>query len=284
MARQLPSMARRSVLFAPGDQPGKLRKAVESGADVVVYDLEDAVVPDQKDVAREAVRDALAAVDVTGELCVRVNPVGAGASRDLSVVLGEQIPDSVMLPKVPSGDAVETLAGMLAERDAAVPILSIVESAAGVLHAEAIAAADGTDAVLFGAEDLAGDLGAVRTPEGQEVAHARQHTLMAARAAGVDAIDTHYPAYEDDAGLREQAREGRRLGFDGKMTIHPAQVPIVNDAFTPGESEVEWARRILAGRNEASERDSGVFVVDGEMIDAPQVRQAERILERAGQR
>jgi len=277
-------MARRSVLFAPGDQPGKLRKAVESGADVVVYDLEDAVVPDQKDVAREAVRDALAAVDVTGELCVRVNPVGAGASRDLSVVLGEQIPDSVMLPKVPSGDAVETLAGMLAERDAAVPILSIVESAAGVLHAEAIAAADGTDAVLFGAEDLAGDLGAVRTPEGQEVAHARQHTLMAARAAGVDAIDTHYPAYEDDAGLREQAREGRRLGFDGKMTIHPAQVPIVNDAFTPGESEVEWARRILAGRNEASERDSGVFVVDGEMIDAPQVRQAERILERAGQR
>jgi len=277
-------MARRSVLFAPGDQPGKLRKAVESGADVVVYDLEDAVVPDQKDVAREAVRDALAAVDVTGELCVRVNPVGAGASRDLSVVLDEQIPDSVMLPKVPSGDAVETLAGMLAERDAAVPILSIVESAAGVLHAEAIAAADGTDAVLFGAEDLAGDLGAVRTPEGQEVAHARQHTLMAARAAGVDAIDTHYPAYEDDAGLREQAREGRRLGFDGKMTIHPAQVPIVNDAFTPGESEVEWARRILAGRDEASERDSGVFVVDGEMIDAPQVRQAERILERAGQR
>jgi citrate lyase subunit beta/citryl-CoA lyase len=276
-------MARRSVLFAPGDQPGKLRTAVESGADVVVYDLEDAVVPDRKDMAREAVRDALAAVDAAGELCVRVNPVGAGASRDLGVVLDEENPDSVMLPKVPSGDAVEALRGMLNERDAAVPILSIVESAAGVLHAEAIAAADGTDAVLFGAEDLAGDLGAVRTTEGQEVAHARQHTLMAARAVGVDAIDTHYPAYEDDAGLREQAREARRLGFDGKMTIHPAQVPIVNSAFTPGESEVEWARRILTGRKEASERDSGVFVVDGEMIDAPQVRQAERILERADQ-
>lgn len=274
-------MPRRSVLFTPGDQPGKLRKAVQSDADVVVYDLEDAVVPESKPAAREAVRDALVEVDADCELCVRVNPVGEGASRDLSVVLDGAEPDSVMLPKVPDGDAVETLSRMLAERDAAVPVLSIVESSAGVLHAEGIAAADGTDAVLFGAEDLAGDLGAVRTDGGREVAHARQHTLLAARAAGVDAIDTHYPAYEDDGGLVERAREARRLGFDGKMTIHPAQIPIVNAAFTPEDSEIEWARRIIAARDEAGERSRGVFVVDGEMIDAPQVRQAERILERA---
>jgi len=275
-------MARRSVLFAPGDQPGKVRKAPESDADVVVYDLEDAVVPDRKETARDAVCEALAEVDPDCELCVRVNPVGEGAGADLRAVFEGALPDSVMLPKVPGVDAVETLAGMLAERDAVVPILALVESAAGVLHAEGIAAAEATDALLFGAEDLAGDIGATRSDDGAEVAHARQHVLLAARAAGVDAVDTHYPAYEDDAGLRDAAREARRLGYDGKMAIHPAQVPIVNGAFTPDTEEVAWARRVLDARDEASDRSSGVFVVDGEMIDAPQVRQAERIVERAG--
>lgn len=273
-------MARRSVLFTPGDQPRKLQKARDSDADVVVYDLEDAVVPDHKEMAREAVRDAIAAVEPSCELCVRVNPVDDGASSDLHTVLEGGIPDSVMLPKVPDGDAVETLARMLGERDAEVPILALVESAVGVLHAEGIAAADATDGVLFGAEDLAGDVGATRTETGTEVGHARQHTLLAARAAGVDAIDTHYPAFDDDQGLQVAAREARRLGYDGKMAIHPAQVPLINAAFSPEEEEIEWARDILAANEAASDRDSGVFVVDGEMVDAPQVRQAERILAR----
>ncbi|ACV49220.1 MULTISPECIES: HpcH/HpaI aldolase/citrate lyase family protein [Halomicrobium] len=274
-------MARRSVLFAPGDQPDKLRKAADSGADVAVFDLEDAVVPDRKQAAREAVRDVLATVESTCELCVRVNPIDDGAARDLSVVLSGGEPDSVMAPKVPDANAVETLAGMLAERDASGPVLALVESAAGVLHAEEIAAVDATDALLFGAEDLAGDLGATRTESGREVAHARQHALLAARAAGVDAIDTHYPAYEDEAGLREAATEARRLGYDGKMVIHPAQVPVVNAAFTPDDEAIAWARRIVEASEAADERARGVFVVDGEMIDAPQVRQAERILARA---
>jgi len=274
-------MARRSVMFAPGDQPGKLRKALDSDADVVVYDLEDAVAPERKAAAREAVRDALAEVEPTCELCVRVTPIGAGTQRDLHVVLDGGTPDSVLLPKVPTADAVETLTRMLDEHDAAVPVLALVESAAGVLHAEAIARADGTDALLFGAEDLAGDIGATRTDEGAEVAHARQHVLLAARAAGVDAIDTHYPAYEDDDGLHRAAGEARRLGYDGKMAIHPAQVPIINAAFTPDDDELAWAHRILDAATAAGDQDNGVFVVDGEMIDAPQVRQAERIVERA---
>jgi citrate lyase subunit beta/citryl-CoA lyase len=275
-------MARRSVLFAPGDQPDKLEKAARSDADVAVFDLEDAVAPDRKSEARTAVREALATVEATAELCLRVNPVGEGMSRDLGVVLEGGAPDSVMLPKVDAASAVETLVGTLAERDATVPVLALVESAAGVLHAEAIAAVDATDALLFGAEDLAGDIGAIRSDGGTEVAHARQHTLLAARAAGIDAIDTHFPAYEDSEGLREAARTARRLGYDGKMAIHPAQVPIVNEAFTPDDDEVEWARRILSAREDADERGTGVFVVDGEMIDAPQVRQAERICQRAG--
>ncbi|PSP93261.1 CoA ester lyase [Halobacteriales archaeon QS_4_62_28] len=274
-------MARRSVLFAPGDQPDKLRKAATSDADVAVFDLEDAVVPSQQQAARVAVRETLTTVEGSCELCVRVNPLDEGLRRDLNVVLDGATPDSVMLPKVDAERTVETLAGMLAERDASVPVLALVESAAGVLHAEAIATADATDALLFGAEDLAGDIGATRTDEGTEVAHARKHTLLAARAAGVDAIDTHYPAYEDDEGLGAAARTARRLGYDGKMAIHPAQVPIINAAFTPDDDEIEWARTVLSARKEAEDGDTGVFVIDGEMIDAPQVRQAERILQRA---
>ncbi len=248
---------------------------------MVVFDLEDAVAPADKPAARETVRDALAAVSPADpEVCVRVNPIDEGATADLDAILSGVVPDSLMLPKVADAEAVERLAAMVAERsDGSLPVLALVESAAGVLHAEAIAAADPTDALLFGAEDLAGDVGATRTDEGREVEHARQHVVLAARAAGVSPIDTHFPAFGDEAGLRRDAQQALELGYDGKLAIHPAQATVINDVFTPSEERIAWARRILAARDEA---DGGVFVVEGEMIDAPQVRQAERILARAG--
>lgn len=276
-------MVRRSVLFSPGDQPNTLRNAVETDADVVVFDLEDAVVPDRKETARERTRDVLAEVDADCEVCVRVNPVDSGARQDLEVVLDGHHPDSIMLPKVASDEDVDALAALLTEHDADLPVLALVESAAGVLAAESVAAAAVTDALLFGAEDLAGDIGATRTRDGTEVSHARQHVLLAARAAGIDAIDTLFPAYEDLDGLRSDADRGAQLGYDGKMAIHPDQIPVLHDAFTPDTERIEWAKRILSG-GEAAEKDgTGVFVVDGEMVDAPMVRQAERILERAGE-
>ncbi|QIO22465.1 CoA ester lyase [Haloarcula sp. JP-L23] len=273
-------MPRRSVLFSPGDEPEKLRKAPRSDADVVVFDLEDAVVPDAKAAARETVRDALAEVlPADCEVCVRVNPVGAGAADDLAVVLAGPTPDSVMLPKTRNAADVELLADLLEEADVDCPILALVESAAGILHAEAIAAVEATDALVFGAEDLAGDIGATGSEDRSEVAHARQHVVLAARAAGVTPIDTHFPNFTDDAGLRRDTRRALQLGYDGKLAIHPAQATVVNDVFTPDDDRVEWAERILRARDEA---DGGVFVVDGEMIDAPQIRQAERVLERTG--
>ena len=275
-------MPRRSVLFAPGDQPEKLRKAPESGADVVVFDLEDAVVPARKDRAREAVNDALHDVDADCELCVRVNPTGIAADDDLGAVLAGDPPlDSVMAPKVSSADDVATLARLLAEHDARVPVLALVESAAGVLHAEAIATADATDALLFGAEDFAADLGATRTAEGTEVLYARQRVVTAASAAGVDAVDTLHTDFEDTDGLRRDAERGIGMGYDGKMAIHPRQVPVINDAFTPSDEEIEWARRVIDAREAADAEERGVFSVDGEMIDAPLIAQAERVLERA---
>jgi len=275
-------MARRSVLFSPGDDGAKLRKAAASEADVIVYDLEDAVVPEAKPAARETVREALADVlPASPEVCVRVNPVGSGAEDDLAVVLdgSAPAPDSVMLPKARDGSDVQQLASLLASHSVDCPVLALVESAAGILHAEEIAAAAATDALVFGAEDLAGDIGATRTAGGREVSYARQHVVLAARAAGVAPIDTHYPDFNDTDGLRTESQTAVELGYDGKLAIHPAQVPVINEAFTPDEERVEWAERILDARDAA---DGGVFVVDGEMVDAPQVKQAERIVERAG--
>jgi len=279
-------MARRSLLFTPGDRPEMLRKAPSAGADVIVFDLEDAVAPGRKDEAREAVGAVLADPEFAPdcEVCVRVNPAGIAADDDLDGVLGgdaDEALDSVMLPKAESPDDAETLARLLAERDAEVPIVALVETAAGVLAAEEIAVVPAVDGLAFGAEDLAADVGATRTPEGTEVLHAREHVVLAASAAGVDAIDTVYTDIEDEAGLAEETEVAIQLGYDGKMAIHPAQVPVVNDAFTPEPDRIEWAERVLAAEREADADDRGVFRVDGEMIDAPLVAQAERVLEYA---
>lgn len=279
-------MARRSVMFTPGDRPGMMQKAPGAGADVVVFDLEDAVTPGRKDEARRAVNDVLSAPDFDPgcEVCVRVNPAGVAADDDLRVVLdglADGDLDSVMLPKTASADDVRTLADLLDEHGRRLPVLAIVESAAGVLAAEEIAAASPTDALLFGAEDLAADVGATRTSEGTEVLYAREHVVLAASAAGVDAIDTVYTDFEDEPGLRKATEFAAQLGYDGKMAIHPAQVDPINDAFTPDPDRVEWAQRVLAAEAKADAEDRGVFEVDGEMIDAPLIAQAERIEERA---
>ncbi|MEF8851075.1 MAG: CoA ester lyase [Haloarculaceae archaeon] len=276
-------MARRSVLFSPGDRPTLVRKAPTTGADVVVFDLEDAVMPDDRPAARESVREVLADLAAEDspadvEVCVRVSPPGRGGGADLDAVLEGPGPDALVLPKAETAGDVRDLADLAAERGADLPVLALVETAPGVLHAEAIAAAAPTDALVFGAEDLAADVGATRTAAGTEVLHAREHVVLAASAAGVDAIDTVYTDFEDTEGLREETAFARDLGYDGKLAVHPAQVDPINEAFTPDPGRVEWARRVLDAREAA---DSGVFAVDGEMIDAPLVAQAERIRERA---
>jgi len=277
-------MVRRSLLFTPGDRPAMLRKAPSSGADVLVFDLEDAVAPAAKDRGRDAVHEVLAdpAFDPDAEVCLRVNPTGIAADDDLAGVLGPDVRlDSVMLPKVERADDVETLGRLLDEHGWSLPVIALVETAAGVLHAEAIAAADGTDALFFGAEDLTADVGATRTPAGDEVAYARQHVVLAAAAAGVDAIDTVFVDIEDVEGLRADARKAVQLGYDGKPAIHPSQVAPINEAFVPDAEALRWARAVLDAEAEAIAADRGVFTVDGEMIDAPLLRRARRLVERA---
>jgi citrate lyase subunit beta/citryl-CoA lyase len=275
-------MVRRSLLFSPGDRPELMRKGPATGTDVVVFDLEDAVAPDRKAEGREAVAAVLAdpAFDPDCEVCVRVNPDPTVADDDLRAVAGTGV-DSVMLPKAGTAEQVETLGRILDERDIDVPVIALCESAAGVLHAEAIAGASPVDALAFGAEDLSADIGATRTREGTEVLYAREHVVLAAAAAGVDALDTVYTDIEDTEGMAEETAFALELGYDGKMCIHPAQVPVVNDAFTPAGERVEWARRVLEAAEAAEREGRGVFRVEGEMIDAPLIARAERVRERA---
>ena len=279
-------MARRSLLFSPGDRPELLRKGPESGADIVCSDLEDAVAPERKPEAREGLVDLLSdsTFDPDCEVCVRINSERAAAAADLEALLGTDADlrlDSLMLPKAESAADVERVVEETSRWAADLPLLAICESAAGVLHAEEIAAHEAVDALLFGAEDLSADIGATRTRDRTEVLHAREHVVLAAAAAGVDAIDTLVTDIEATDHLAEDTRFGLELGYDGKMCIHPAQVAVVNEAFTPDADRVEWARRILEAAAEAEREGRGVFRVEGEMVDAPLVTQAERVRDRA---
>jgi citrate lyase subunit beta/citryl-CoA lyase len=274
-------MPRRSVLFSPGDRPELLRKAPRSGADTVVFDLEDAVAPSERSAARAAVREVLAdpAFDPRCEVAVRVGDPEA----DLPALFGDGPIrlDAVVVPKVESTDDVVAVADTLAAHGRELPLLALVETAAGVLNAATVGRVEAVDALVFGAEDFAASVGATRTEVGTEVLYARQRVLVAARAAGIDAIDTLVTDYTDDERLREDTATTVRLGYDGKLAIHPRQVTVINEAFTPDPDRVEWARRVLDARDEATAAGRGVFSVDGEMIDAPLVAQAERVLERA---
>lgn len=272
-------MIGRSVLFTPGDRPEMLRKAPATGADVIVFDLEDAVAPGRKAEAREAVAEVLAdpEFDPACEVRVRANP----EFEDDLAVLERARPDGLMLPKAASGADVAALDERVREHGGSLPVLALIESARGVLAAPEIAAHEATDALAFGAEDLAADLGATRTEEGTEVLYARERVVIAASAADCGAIDTVYTTIDDREGLAEETRFAAGLGYDGKMAIHPAQVGPINQAFSPDPEEVEWARRVLEARERAEREDRGVFRVDGEMIDAPLIARAERIVDRA---
>jgi len=263
-----------------------MRKGPDSGADIIASDLEDAVAPSRKAEARDGLVDLLSDpnFDPDCEVCVRVNSDPDVAEMDLKALLGAEKPvrlDSIMLPKAETAADIDQLVTAISEYNTERPILAICESAAGVLHAQEIAAHDAVDCLLFGAEDLSADIGATRTQDGREVLHAREQVVLAAAAADIDAIDTLVTDFEATEHLTEDTRFGVQLGYDGKMCIHPAQVEVVNNAFTPNSERIQWARRILTAAAEAASEGRGVFRVDGEMIDAPLVTQAERVRERA---
>jgi citrate lyase subunit beta/citryl-CoA lyase len=259
-----------AVLFCPAVRPDRLVKAAER-ADVVVIDLEDAVAPGDKATARTAL---LGPTLDPGRTIVRVNGADTEWFADDLHALGRSPYRVLMLPKAESAQQVAALVGY--------QVIALCETARGVLAASQLASCPNTVGLMIGAEDLTVSLGGSSSRDGEGrfrsvVESARSQVLLAAVAAGKLALDTVFVGIDDPEGLRVESERAAASGFMGKACIHPSQVPVVRGAFAPVASQVEWARRVVAA---ATAHGPGAISLDGNMIDPPLVRQAERLLAR----
>ncbi len=274
---------RRSRLYVPGNQPKLMLSAGLYGADGIILDLEDSVPPAEKDAARILVRNALVAMDWgSSERMVRINQGDLG-EVDLGVI-GSHNPHVVLVPKVETPVQVKRVAALLAEEagEEAVFLMPILESPGGLHRSFEIAACEpSVVALTLGLEDLSAELGAPRTEEGAESFLARQMTVYAARAAGVQPIASVYSDIADEEGLAAYIRRERGLGFDGIGCIHPRQIPTVHREMTPTEAEATKAVRIVRAAREAESRGLGAVAVGSKMVDPPVVKQAFRTVELA---
>ncbi|MAF65914.1 MAG: citrate lyase ACP [Planctomycetes bacterium] len=266
---------RRSRLYLPGDQPKYMTNAGLHVPDAVILDLEDSVPPGAKDTARILVRNALRQVDFRGaERTVRINPGSLGLT-DIDELADENV-HLILIPKVESAEEVRAVDARLRERtESAVYLMPIIESSRGVMCASEIAAAcERVVAVTIGLEDYTADVGVPRTEEGRESLWARSMIVNAARAAGVQAIDSVFSDVADTVGLRRSVLEAKALGFEGAGCIHPRQVRVVHEAFDPTPEEVLRARQIVCAFREASEHGLAVVSLGSKMIDPPVVERA----------
>ena len=288
-------MVVRSLLFAPGNEPRKLAKVATFGAGGVILDLEDSVPLDQKVGARANVTAIAPRAAAGGRVYVRVNPIAAKTgfsadhgADDIAAVVCPEL-DGLVVPKVESADEVARIEALIgaAERDCGVregglEVVPLIESAAGLWNAYEIACASRrVRMLLFGAADFTRDLGIDWSRDESEVAYARSRLVVISRAAGIEPpLDSPWVRLTDDDGLARSISEARRLGFQGKLCIHPRQVPIVNRGFssvTP--DDLAHARRVVDAFSEAESRGSASIVVDGRFVDYPMVEQARRTLE-----
>ena len=278
---------RRSRLYLPGSEPKYFINAALHGPDAVILDLEDSVHHAEKDAARILVRNTLRAVDFGKcERMVRINQLPMGL-EDLAEIVPES-PDLVLLPKVERPEHVAETDRMIGELKSRYGItrpiwlMPILESALGIENAPAIATASkNVVALTIGLEDYTADMGVAKTSQGNETLYARMRLVNAAKAVGVQAIDSVFGDVGDMGSLRSWAENSRAMGFEGMGCIHPAQIPVIHEAFAPSASEIEKARKIVAAFEEAQQRGLGVVSLGSKMIDPPVVERAQRLVERA---
>jgi citrate lyase subunit beta / citryl-CoA lyase len=290
MARPL-----RSMLFTPGNQPRMVAKVATFGADAVILDLEDAVPLAEKETTRPVVRAALPTLAGGPPRYVRVNALETGLTGgDLEAIVCADL-DGVKLPKVETADDLLEVDRLLSDLEAErglevgqIDLIPSIETARGVLNARSIAEAGSRARLLsFGAGDFCRDVGVRFTgnlwePDGLELLFARSQIVLASRAAGLEPpLDTVWLDVRDQAGLEQDARAAYRLGFQGKMAIHPGQVPIINEVFSPTAEEIDYARRVVEAFEQAEAAGSASIAVDGRLVDYPIVIKARWVLERA---
>ncbi|SDI30820.1 HpcH/HpaI aldolase/citrate lyase family protein [Lutimaribacter saemankumensis] len=266
----------RSVLYIPGSKERALDKARGLPVDAIIFDLEDAVTPDAKIEARDTLRDALAQGGYGARArIIRINGMDTEWGKGDVEALKDADCDAFLLPKVNSAADVQALADLLGNGK---PIWAMIETPLGVLNALEIAAHPQLSGFVAGTNDLAKELNCRFRADRLPMMTALQQMLLAARAYGVIAIDGVYNQFKDEDGLRAECEQGRDLGFDGKTLIHPAQVDVTNECFSPSEAEIDLARRQIEAFEEVERTGQGVAVVDGKIVENLHVETAKKIL------
>ncbi|HHU07414.1 MAG TPA: CoA ester lyase [Clostridiaceae bacterium] len=279
----------RSLLFIPGNSPVMLQNGAVLPADALILDLEDAVATDQKDAARTLVASALHTVDYPKEIIVRINSFDSDYwQQDLEEIIPLR-PQAIMPTKCSDSSTIRSIAEKISELErqsnigeGTVKLIPLIETARGVLNAYEIASASPRIvALLLGGEDLTADLQCERTKGGKEIFYSRSSIVIAARAAGVEPIDTPFTDVDDDEGLIEDAKLALSLGFSGKAVISPRHLAAINEIFSPQAEAVKYAREVISAIEGAKKAGKGVASLHGKMIDAPIVSRAKRVLEQA---
>ncbi len=272
-------------LYLPGNNPKLMINAGIYGSHGIILDLEDSVAPDKKYEARFLVRNALRSVDFYGaERMVRINQLPAGLD-DLVYIVPHHV-NVILIPKCEHAGQVLQVEAKIKEiqddKDSPVYLMPIIESASGVVHSLEIASAsENVAALAIGLEDYTADIGVQRTAGGNESLFARCMVVNAARAAGIQPIDSVFSDIDDLDALADNARESKSLGFAGMGCIHPRQVPVINESFLPTEVEIEKARKIAVAYEKSEKEGIGVVAIESKMIDPPVVKRALRIIEQA---
>lgn len=276
-------------MFVPGNNPAMMSDAFIYGPDSIMLDLEDSVTMAEKDAARLLVHNALKTIDYGNtEMVVRVNPLNTPyGKKDVEAVVKAGV-DVIRMPKTETAEEVQELEAEIEKVEKELgclgrtQIMAAIESTKGIINAYAIATASKRMmGIALGAEDYCANLKTQRTPSGDELLLARETIVVAARAAGIYALDTVYSNLNDMETFRKEVELIKRLGFDGKSIINPRQIEIINEVFTPTEKEIEKAKTIVASIKEAAAKGSGVIAVNGKMVDKPVVTRAEHTIELA---
>lgn len=276
-------------MFVPGNNPGMMADAHIYGPDSIMLDLEDSVTMTEKDTARLLVYNALKSIDYGDtEMVVRINPLNTPyGKKDIEAVVKAGV-DVIRMPKTETAEEVVEVEREIERVEKEIgclgrtKIMAAIESTLGVVNAYAIATASKRMmGIALGAEDYSANLKTQRTPGGEELRLARETIVVAARAAGIDALDTVYSNLNDMETFRKEVEFIKTLGFDGKSIINPRQIEVVNEVFAPSEKAIEKAKTIIAAIKEAEKKGSGVIAVNGKMVDKPVVIRAQRTIELA---
>lgn len=281
---------RRTMMYVTGNNPGNIMDAHLYGADSIMFDLEDSVSIKEKDSARFLVYNALTTMDYSGvETVVRINGLETPFGREDLEAMVRAKPDIIRLPKAETAEDILEAVEIISEIEEKIgmevgttQIMAAIESPLGVINAYQIAkASKRLVAIAIGAEDYVTNMKTTRSPEGIELLVARSHIIIAARAAGIYALDTVYTDISNDEGFLDEVKLIKQLGFDGKSVIHPRQIGLTHQVYTPSTKEINNAIRVVDAINVAESKGSGVIALDGKMIDGPVVDRAYRVLELA---